>query len=232
MKFYVMHREVGVPNETWCKYLKPEHEADAPRCPVCDSFIGSIRTLPPYGIELQVHGKAPGDLAFTPRDAVVVSSHFHAAWEKAQLQGLEFFPVERLRMRPARLGKKAYTYFHAHLNRFGTRIDLQRSLIEYDRPITCAKCNSGGIETIRGFAIDEETWTGEDIFYPWGASGLRIVTDRVRQLQDEYGFTNVNLTPTEDYFWDPLYKWTPIDYSHGYKPTPDEYVTEESDSTN
>lgn len=231
MKFYVMHSEVGVPNETWCSYLKPEHEAAAPRCPVCSTCIGPIRTLPPYGIELLVRGKAPGDLAFTPSNAVVVSSHFHAGWEKAQLRGLEFMPVERIRIRPARLGKKPYTYFHAEVQRFGTRIDLHQSLIEYSRPITCPQCYASGIDTIRGFAIDEASWTGEDIFLAWGLNGSIIVTERVRQLRDDHDLKNISLTPTEEFFWDPYNQWSVIDYSNEARDKY-EYVTEEDPPTN
>lgn len=59
-------------------------------------------------------------------------------------------------------------------------------------------------------------------------------TDRVRQLRDDYCLTNVNLTPTEEYFWDPLKKWPPVDYSRDDLPNPSEpeYITEESDPTN
>jgi hypothetical protein len=48
--------------------------------------------------------------------------------------------------------------------------------------------------------------------------GVIVVTDRVRQLRDDYGLTNINLTPVEEYLWDPLYKWTPVDNSGGYVP--------------
>ena len=61
--------------------------------------------------------------------------------------------------------------------------------------------------------VDSTSWSGEDMFYAWGLCGTVIVTDRVRQLRDDHGLTNVTLTPTEEYFWDPLKSWTPIDYS-------------------
>jgi len=186
--------------------------------------------LPPYRAELQAFGKALGDIAFGPGNELLVSDRFRTAWEGANLRGLEFTPLERLRVRPARLGKKTPTYFHTLPQLHGTQVDLERSLIEYDRPITCNKCKSGGAQTVRGFVIDESSWTGEDMFYPWGLSGSIVVTDRVRQLRDDYGLTNVNLTPVEEYFWDPLNKWTPVDYSRDEVAVPDE--DEECTATN
>jgi hypothetical protein len=180
--------------------------------------------LPPYRAELQAYGKALGDIAFGPGGDLLVSDRFRTAWEAANLRGLEFAPLERLRVRPARLGKKTPTYFYASPELHGTQVDVDRSLIERDQPITCNKCKSGGAQTVRGFVIDESSWTGEDMFRAWGLSGSIIVTDRVRQLRDDYGLTNINLTPVEEYFWDPLNKWTPVDHSppDWYKPDNDD----------
>ncbi|HRI67307.1 MAG TPA: hypothetical protein PK156_23855 [Polyangium sp.] len=190
--------------------------------------------MPPYGIELKVHGKAPGDVAFCPGDALVVSDRFRVAWETSQLRGLEFVPVERVRVRPARLGRKPLTYYHIEPPRLttNTQIDVARSLIEYNQPITCQRCQSEGVDTIRGFSIDEASWSGEDMFYARGMPGPVIVTDRVRQLRDEFGLTNVNLTPTEKYVWDPLNKWTPVDYSRDEVPAPDEDDQQNTSKTN
>jgi hypothetical protein len=68
---------------------------------------------------------------------------------------------------------------------------------------------SGWTETIRGFAIDEPSWSGEDLFTAWGLPGDIIVTDRVRQMRDKYELTNINLTRVEEFLWDPEKRWTP-----------------------
>jgi hypothetical protein len=180
--------------------------------------------LPPYRAELTAYGKALGDVAFDGME-LLVSERFRAVWEAANLRGIEFMPLEKIRVRPARLGRKTVTYFHVAPRRFGTRVDLTRSLIEYDKPFTCEYCMDAGVDTVRGFAIDEGSWTGEDIFVAWGMPGSIIVTDRVRQLRDEYDLKNVTLTPVEKYFWDPLSKWTPVDYS-----PPDWYKPDEEDN--
>ena len=226
MQFFVLEEEVGLPYETRCDGMQPEHigeVSDCQTCPVCGEHVGMLPWLPPYRAELKAYGKALGDVAFGSSMSLLVSDRFRNAWEAAHLRGLVFTPLERLRVRPPRLGKKRVTYFHVAPRRFGARVDLKRSLIEYGQPITCSYCLSAGVDTVRGMAIEESSWTGEDMFIPWGKPGSIIVTDRVRQLRDEHGLTNVNLTPVEEYFWDPLSKWTPVDYSppDWYKPDED-----------
>jgi hypothetical protein len=203
-------------------------------CPECGEIATLLQPLPPYRVTLKAYGRALGDLAFGTGEGLLVSERFRSAWEVANLRGLEFMPLEHVRVRPARLGKKTPIYFHTVPQLHGTQVDLERSLIEYDRPITCNKCKSGGAQTVRGFVIDESSWTGEDMFYPWGLSGSIVVTDRVRQLRDDYGLTNINLTPVEEYFWDPLNQWTPVDYSRPdwAKPDDDDEVPDEPGDVN
>jgi hypothetical protein len=225
VQFYVLELKVGSPYETWHRSMEPVHLGDSLHCPECGINFTSLRWLPPYRAMIKAYGPELGDVAFSGM-SILVSHRFRLAWEGAHLRGIdEFTPLERVRVRPARLGKGAVSYYHVEVRHFGTRIDLQRSLIEYDKPITCDKCLSAGADTVRGFAIDERSWTGEDIFVAWGMPGSIIVTDRVRQLRDEYDLKNVNLTPVEEYFWDPLKKWTPVDYSRdeNVEPAEDEH---------
>jgi hypothetical protein len=106
--------------------------------------------------------------------------------------------------------------------RFGTRVDLNRSLVEYNKPFTCMTCLQAGVDSVRGFKIDESSWTGEDIFIAWGMPGSIIVSERVKKLSEDYGLTNVTLTPTEEEFWDPYRRWSVIDYSRDEIAVPDE----------
>ena len=212
MRFFVL-RELLTKDWTysaWVRAMKPKNQGSAPECPVCGACVGLLPWLPPYHAEIVLHGQKLGDLVDTTGDSCLVSERFRKAWESEGLRGIEkFSPVERIRLRPARFGKKTPTLFHVAAQHFGTQVDVERSLIEYDRPITCQKCKSGDAKTIRGFSIDESSWTGEDFFFAWGVSPL-IVTDRVREMRDKYGLTNMNMTPVEEYLWDPLHQWTPF----------------------
>ena len=212
MRFFVLRelRSINWTYYAWVRALEPKNQGSAPECPECGSCVGMLPWLPPYHAEIIVHGKKLGDVIEAGGSSLLVSERFRSAWETEGLRGIETFsPLERIRVRPARLGKKTPTYFHVAAQHFGTQVDVERSLIEYDRPITCQKCKSGDANTIRGFSIDESSWTGEDFFYAWGVSPL-IVSDRVREMRDKYGLTNMNMTPVEEYLWDPFHQWTPF----------------------
>lgn len=235
MQFYVLGRP---PPNDWTYYtdalpLPPHNTGKGPLCPQCHELAGLLPWLPPYHAEVIAHDHKFADVAFVPGLNLLLSDRFRRAWFDAQLVGIDVFnPIERIRVRPARLKKKAPIYFHVAPRLFDVQVDLEHSLIEYTRPITCAKCKSGDVDTARGFSLDDATWRGEDIFLVWGMYGPIIVSDRVRELRDKHSLTNVNLTPTEEYLWDPEKRWTPWCYylpdgivhrePHEY-----EYVTEE-----
>lgn len=212
--------------------MKPTDVGEGPKCPVCGRHVGMLQWLPPYHVEIIVHGRMPGDVVECSNNSRLVSDRFRLAWLAEGLRGIkEFSPLARLRVRPARLGRQPFTYFHIAPQRFGTRIDRAHSLIEFDRPITCDHCIDADADTVRGFAIDESSWTGEDLFMPWGRPSI-VVTDRVRQLRDKYGLTNMNMTPVEEYLWDPLKRWTPYCYYFPDGYTPPEHVPDESTAAN
>lgn len=217
MQFYVLELQIGSTHETIFSKMEPIHRgsvADCRKCPSCGDTVTSLPWLPPYRAEIVAHNRQLGDVAFFGM-TILVSEKFRQAWTHAQLKGIEtFHPLERIRVRPARLGRKALTYYYVDVHHFGTRIDLNQSLIEYAKPFTCKTCHDGvGTDSVRGFKIDESSWTGEDIFVAWGKPGSIVVSDRVRQLRDDCGLTNVMLKPTEEYFWDPYRRWSVIDYS-------------------
>jgi hypothetical protein len=237
MQFYVMDLKVGSPYETWLDEMEPIHRGtadDCQKCPQCGESMGSMLPwLPPYRATIRAYGKQLGDVAFDGMN-IVVSEKFRLVWTESQLRGIDVFhPLERIRVRPARLGRKTPTYYFVRVQRFGARVDLKRSLIEYDRPFTCTYCLEAGIDTVRGFTIDLASWTGEDLFIAWGKPGSIIVTDRVRQLRDDHDLKNMTLTPVEEFVWDPLNQWTPVDYSNELRDKYEyEYVTEEDPPTN
>jgi hypothetical protein len=222
MQFFVMELQVGVPSETWFSKMEPVHRGEPLRCPMCGGVVSGLQSLPPYRVELLVHGKASGDVAFNGTE-LLLSARFRAAWESAHLRGLDFAAVDRLRVRPARLGRKSFEYFYVVPKFFGTHVDIEHSMIEHEDQISCNQCHYGGlIKSIRGMRINEATWSGEDIFLAWGLCGTIIVSDRVRRLRDDHGLTNINLTPVEEYFWDPYNQWTPVDYSRDDVAAPEE----------
>ncbi len=234
MQFYVLEQSSFFDDGTYATHaycLAPDVTGDAQRCPNCNLFVSSLPWLPPYHAEVLAYGRAFGDVAFAAGDSLLVSNRFRQAWLDAHLVGLDVFsPIERIRVRPVRLKKHVPTYFQVAPRLFDVQVDLDHSLIEYSRPVTCLKCKSGGLESVRGFLLDESTWHGEDMFFAWGLPGLFIVSERVRELRDKHGLTNLNLIPTENYFWDTYRRWTPVD--HSPDDPEEELIPPDSSSTN
>ncbi len=65
------------------------------------------------------------------------------------------------------------------------------------------------MESIHGFVLAAGTWQGEDIFRPRGCQGRILVSERFAEFVKRHGFTNMKLSPTEEYVWDPLRKGPP-----------------------
>jgi hypothetical protein len=208
-RFFVFDYLVGSPDETEFEEIAPVRLGDAPRCPTCGLFVGGLPWLPPYRALVRAHGEQLGDVAFGVGDSLLVSDRFRRAWEAEGLRGLSRFDaLEELRVRPAKLAKSAVSYFHVSVEYGRTEVDEERSIIERSEPPSCGQCKTGGTDSIRGFAIAEGTWSGEDIFYAWGLPGTTVVTERLKQLAERYALTNIHLTPVEDYVRDPLRKHT------------------------
>jgi len=206
MRFFVLKQKIGSLDETEFEKVEPVHLVEAPRCDQCGRFVGMMRWLPPYRALVRAHSEELGDLAFGVGASLLVSSAFRHAWESARLRGLaRFDSLEALTIRPARFVRRASEYFHVEVNSIVASIDEARSIIDRTEPPNCNRCRSGGgIRSIRGFAIAQETWTGEDIFYPRGLPGIMVVTERVEQLAKDYSLKNVPLVPVSDFVQDPL----------------------------
>jgi hypothetical protein len=208
MNFYVLGKIPAGPYRTTFSKLEPVHRADAPQCPACGTDVGMLVWLPPYRATIEASSSKLGDVTSTLGDSMLVSERFRHAWEERGLKGIkEFTPLERIRVRPARLGKPSPVYYHIAPQPFGAKIDFARSKFKHGGMITCDYCRSmPGYRSVNGFTIEEGTWTGEDIVRPWGLTGMVLVTDRVRQLRDDYDLKNIELTPIEEYSYPPEYK--------------------------
>ena len=51
--------------------------------------------------------------------------------------------------------------------------------------------------------LEAGLWQGEDIFRPRGL-GFLVVSERFKHFVKQHGFTNMRLTPIEEYVWNPL----------------------------
>ncbi|KFA93158.1 double-CXXCG motif protein [Archangium violaceum] len=188
--------------------VEPVNLGEAPRCPQCGTFIGLLKWLPPYRVELELHGEELGDFIKNSAYDLLISERFAEAFRAEGLTGLEgFHPVEVVRVR--RRGKRALKpikvpRYHVVSSRFGrAAVDLVLNRVRTHRTPTCPECRSGGISAINGFVLEPETWSGEDIFRPRGMPGEIVVSERFKSFVERHGLTNMVLTPTEQFVWDP-----------------------------
>ena len=208
-RFFVLEKDV-----LWSRYdvevdeLEPVNLEKGARCPQCGDPIGMKRWLPPYRVELVLHGEEFGDFIETSGYDFLVSDRFAQAFRGEGLTGLNgFHPVEVTRVRRKRRGPKPVHVpdYMAVTACFGrAALDLARSRIRYDAPPTCEECRYVDKDAIHGFTLEPGTWQGEDIFRPRGLSGRLVVSERFARFVANQGFTNMRLTPTEELVWDPL----------------------------
>jgi hypothetical protein len=163
--------------------------------------------LPPHRVELVLHGEELGDFMAVAGDDLLVSERMAQALRDEGLTGLEgFHPVEVTRVRRKRRGptpSRVPLYFTVRPCLGRAAVDLSRSRIRYGKTPTCEECRSEGIDAIHGFTLEPGTWQGEDIFYPRGLQGVLTVSERFERFVARHGFTNMRLTPSEAYVWNP-----------------------------
>ena len=188
--------------------VEPENHGEGADCPRCGYPIGMFTWLPPYRVELELYGEQSGDFIQVAGDDLLVSERFAHAFREAGLTGLEgFHPVEVVRVRRKQRGSRLAhipCYFAVKACFGRAAVDLTRSRLRYGKPPTCEDCRSAGLEAIHGFTLEEGTWRGEDIFHPRGLLGVLTVSERFERFVAKHGFTNMRLTPTEEYVWNPL----------------------------
>lgn len=208
-RFFVLNREMGGNHDS--EFTRIEEDADnvgeAPRCPQCGRFIGKLPWLPPYRVTLELYGRDLGDF-MRGFGNDLVSERLVEAFRAEGLTGFQgFHPVEVVRVRRQRRGPKPSMvprYLLVTPVFGGAAVDEARSRIRRSSPVSCDVCRSTGVDAIHGFTIEQDSWTGDDVFVARGLSGTLVVSERFARFVDRHGFTNMRLTPTEEYTWDPL----------------------------
>ncbi|WP_224245950.1 hypothetical protein [Hyalangium gracile] len=159
--------------------------------------------LPPFRVELELHGAGFGDFVEGPGDEVLVSERLAEAFRAEGLTGLlGLQPVEVVRVRRKGKGPKLDAvprYFVASPGFGRGAVDEARSHFRYSRPMTCSECRYAGFDSIHGFALELGTWQGEDVFRPRGLQGNVVVSGRFAEFINRHGFTNMKLIPTEEW---------------------------------
>ena len=212
-RFFVLEDGLWGPHDTKFDKAEPVTRGEAPRCPQCGGPIGMRTWLPPYRVVLELYGQGLGDFAEGPGYDVLISERFAEAFRAEGLTGLlGFNPVEVVGVRRKRKGPKPAagpSYFAVNACFGRGVVDEGRSRLRRPQPVSCPECRDPGVDSIHGFSLEPGTWQGEDIFRPRGLQGNIVVSERFAELVQRHGFTNMKLTPTEEYVWDPDGKGPP-----------------------
>jgi hypothetical protein len=207
-RFFVLEEgEPGSRYDTEVDTVEPINREDGARCPRCGVGMGMRTWLPPYRCDLVLHGEAWGDFLQGSGDDLLVSERFARAFQDEGLTGLDgFHPVEVRRVRGKRRSSTLsapppYLFTKACFGRGA--LDLTRGRLRFPAPPACPECLSVHLDTLHGFSLEPGTWRGEDIFRPRGLHGWLTVSERFARFVARHGFTNLRLTPSEEYLWDP-----------------------------
>ncbi|MET0405989.1 MAG: hypothetical protein ABW123_26455 [Cystobacter sp.] len=163
--------------------------------------------LPPYQVKLELHGDEFGDFIKGIGNERLVSERFADAFRAEGLTGLEGFdPVEvkgvRRMTRRSRKSHSVPPYRVVWPCFSRAAVALIPNRVRFSAPPVCTECRSAGIEAIHGFSLEPGTWDGEDVFRPRGMQGRVVVSARFKDFVERHGFTNMRLTPTEQFVRD------------------------------
>jgi hypothetical protein len=204
-EFFVLLPEgIGTSYDTEMLEADPVVLGDAPRCEACGLYVGGRPWLPPHRAELTLHGTEWGDFAFRGEggEDMLLSERAAALFQSAGLRGLRGFEdVEITRVKGS--ARPAPRYLHVAVDRGKASVDEASSTLIRSGPPSCHQCRSATMEGIQGFALEHETWAGEDVFFPRGLTGTVVASRAFVDFVRENALSNVRFVPTGSYVWDP-----------------------------
>jgi hypothetical protein len=179
---------------------------DAPRCGVCDKYVGMRPLLPPVRVGLEAWGPSWGDVVFGPGDQVLISDRLKGLVAEAGLRGfLRCDPVDvvKVRRRGGATKEPPPNYSLASIVRSRALLDAAASGLERDNAPVCAECGLGGvIKRLRRIVLQPNSWSGEDVFIARGLPGTILTTERFKSLCDSAKLANCSLVPAEAFSFD------------------------------
>jgi hypothetical protein len=174
---------------------------EALRCRQCNRFLTMLRWLPPYRIELETWGQEYGDVVRIA-DEMIVSERFVHLFQGSGLKGLsEFEPVEvfKVKRRRGKPKQPMPLYFTTTVTRSPTTVDQKASgYVWGDESSVCPVCLWDDLKRFKRIVIKEDTWNGDDIFFPRGGTRL-LVSERFKTLCKQHALRGMVFSPAESY---------------------------------
>ena len=186
--------------------VDPVHVGEAIRCSDCGNNLSMLPWLPPFRVVLEPWTCAYGDITWAIGNELLLSERFVDLFQESGLTGLQVLGhAEIVRVTPrggARPQGTPPQYLCARPVLSNTKIDLEASGVEMQGPVTCDTCRSGVLLRHKRVVVDEGTWTGEDLFYARGLSGLIITSERFAEWFRKNKINSGVLVPAQEFATD------------------------------
>jgi hypothetical protein len=208
MKYYVLANPRNVNERVVTDFANapPVNLGEAPKCPLCGAFIGSLPWLPPYRAELEVWGDEYGDIAFGPGQELLVVKRLADQFREEGLIGLSGFSeveiVNIVRRGHSKVRTPPPPYYCVAVARSRAAIDFDASQLDQDVPFTCNECRSGIVKRTQRIILEQGTWSREDIFYPRGLPGTILTSERFFAFCEAHLVNNGVLIDAAEYSFD------------------------------
>jgi hypothetical protein len=145
---------------------------------------------------LNLHGTQFGDFAWNGgRIDFLASDRFARSFAQEGMSGIETVDEVGVIDRP----EGAPLYVRVRLARSQVTVDEVRSGIVRTGPIRCDDCRLSGVSRIARVLIDEQSWSGEDLFIPRGLANFPMASARFKEFLVRHQFSNLLLVPSEEY---------------------------------
>lgn len=207
MNFYVLRNPTTAQSTTRAVTdympLDPIVVGNAVQCDHCGEFMTMMPWLPPHRVTLELWTSRYGDIAFGPGSEMLFTSSLVDTFLQSGLTGLRLqgpVDVSRiLRRGAASVEGPSPSYVCVLPELTHTKIDLAASGVETKEPASCSECQVGVLMRHARVVVDEKTWSGEDVFYARGLSGLVITSERFAAWFDRLHVNNGALIPASEY---------------------------------
>ena len=170
-------------------------------CPVCHARLGMREWLPPH--YLKVSSRKPekwGDFLWGTVFPFMVSERFQTIYQAENLTGITKF-YEPAVIKSIGRGKREISslpsYSLVKVLWGGANLDDDKSGVIRKEE----KCmyHRGDIRSIEQIILETDTWQKADIFEARGLPGLRIASEKFKEVAEKYDLTNIWFIPVEKY---------------------------------
>lgn len=166
MRFYVINMHLFDDNKYAYGEQVDQKTGGFEKCEICGSPISMRKWLPP--LKAKLSKPSYGDFVFGTFTTFLVTERFKKEYETAGLTGIvSFEPVKIVKVdRKRNLSPETPIYYYVSIARSKAVIDERKSKIQRDGDISCNYCRTGGvIKSFKGIFFEDNTWSGEDIFF-------------------------------------------------------------------